>query len=440
MASRCTAARSQGGASGDTAALPLTGKAAVTPDCRSSSLPVAASPVGVAPAQPGEAGAAACCPALRGVGGAALKCSSRPPVRSVKKVRDASRAGVRAPWWSVSVGVDVPIELRQLRYFVAVAEELHFGRAADRLHMSQSPLSRAIRELERDLGVVLFVRTTRQVELTPAGSLLLERARRALAEVDGAIAEVQRSVQSAEAVLRLGYGPFSGDVVVRIVDALGAARPELSLRLEQEVTQDSLRRVGAGELAAAVVMESPAAARRHGVRVDPLRDEPLVAALPRSHRYASEAAIPIGEFVADPVLLPREPPGQDVQRVAAQRDTSAWVRARADAGDRQRAVGSAFASGREWGGGGRDGGRVGAGARHGARRRAFRPAAELRDGPRLALAGDRGRGGARPNSPASTRLRGLVDGTPGPHRAATGLSRTRSGSGADSTFPRRRQT
>jgi DNA-binding transcriptional LysR family regulator len=197
-----------------------------------------------------------------------------------------------------------------LRYFVAVAEELHFGRAADRLHMSPSPLSRAIRELERDLGVVLFVRTTRRVELTPAGSLLLERARRALAEIDGAIAEARRSVQADAAILRLGYGPFVGDVVARVVEALGAARPELSVRLEQEVTSDSLRRVGAGELAAAVVMESPAAAHRHGVRLDSLRDEPLLAALPESHRYASERTIPIGEFVAGPVLLPREPPGQ----------------------------------------------------------------------------------------------------------------------------------
>jgi DNA-binding transcriptional LysR family regulator len=203
-----------------------------------------------------------------------------------------------------------PVELRQLRYFVAVAEELHFGRAAERLHISQSPLSRAIRELERDLGVVLFVRTTRRVELTRAGSLLLGRARIALAEIDGAIADARGSVQSDEAVLRLGYGPFSGDVAARIVEALGADRPDLTVRLEQEVTPDSLRRVEAGELAAAVVMESPAAARRHGVRVDTLRDEPLVAALPTSHRYASEAAIPIIEFVAEPVLLPREPPGQ----------------------------------------------------------------------------------------------------------------------------------
>jgi DNA-binding transcriptional LysR family regulator len=96
------------------------------------------------------------------------------------------------------------VELRQLRYFVAVAEELHFGRAAARLHMSQSPLSRAIRELERDLGLVLFVRTTRRVELTAAGSLLLERSRRALAEIDGAVADAQRASLPDDGLLALG--------------------------------------------------------------------------------------------------------------------------------------------------------------------------------------------------------------------------------------------
>ena len=109
--------------------------------------------------------------------------------------------------------VEISVELRQLRYFVAVAEELHFGRAAERLHMSQSPLSRAIRDLERELGLVLFVRTTRRVELTPAGSVLLERSRRALAELDGAIAEARHFAEPA--VLGIGHGPFSGSVVTR---------------------------------------------------------------------------------------------------------------------------------------------------------------------------------------------------------------------------------
>ena len=214
--------------------------------------------------------------------------------------------------------MDPPIELRQLRYFVAVAEELHFGRAAERLHISQSPLSRAIRELERDLGLVLFIRTTRRVELTPAGSLLLERSRRALAEIDGAIADARRSVQPETDVVAIGYGPFSSSVVSPIVEALEAERPDQRLRLVEEVTPDSLRRVGAHELTAAVVMESPAAARRHGVRIDALRDEPLLAAVPESHPFAGDAAVSLGAFASECVLLPREPPGQMF---------NAWLRA-----------------------------------------------------------------------------------------------------------------
>lgn len=214
--------------------------------------------------------------------------------------------------------MDASIELRQLRYFVAVAEELHFGRAAERLHMSQSPLSRAIRELERDLGAVLFVRTTRRVELTPAGSLLLERSRRALAEIDGAIADARRSAGEDSKVLALGYGPFSRMTAARVAGAVSELLPEVEVRREEEVTPESLRRVGAHELAAAVVMETPAAARRHRVRIDTLKDEPLLAALPESHRLATAGAIPIGVFAAERVLLPREPPGQAF---------NAWLRA-----------------------------------------------------------------------------------------------------------------
>jgi DNA-binding transcriptional LysR family regulator len=225
-------------------------------------------------------------------------------------------AGVRSAGRSVSAQRNVSVELRQLRYFVAVAEELHFGRAAERLRMSQSPLSRAIRELERELGMVLFVRTTRRVELTPAGFVLLERSRRALAEIDGAIVEAQRSARAEADVLEVGYGPFSRTLVAAIAEALKAERPDLDVRLMEEVTPESLQLVGSGELAAAVVMEAPAAARLHGLRVDTLSD--VLAALPASHRYAAAEAIPVGAFVAERVLLPREPPGQMF---------NAWLRA-----------------------------------------------------------------------------------------------------------------
>jgi DNA-binding transcriptional LysR family regulator len=214
--------------------------------------------------------------------------------------------------------VELPVELRQLRYFVAVAEELHFGRAAERLHMSQSPLSRAIRELEHELGLLLFTRTTRRVELTPAGAALLERARRALAEVDLAVDDARRAAQPEHGLVAIGYGPFSGRLAARIADAVAAERPDLELRLDEGATQELLRRVASHELAAAAVLETPAAARRHGVRVDALRDEPLLAALPATHRYAGAHAVPVGAFAADCVLLPREPAG---------RAFNAWLRA-----------------------------------------------------------------------------------------------------------------
>ena len=205
--------------------------------------------------------------------------------------------------------MDAPIELRQLRYFVAVAEELHFGRAADRLHMSQSPLSRAIRELERELGVVLFVRTTRRVELTPAGSALLERARRPIAEIDAAVDDARRMSDADGGTLAIGHTPFSLAPARRIAEELDRESPQRMPRLEEDVTPDLLRRVAGRQLTAAAVLETPGAARRHGVRIDALRDEPLLAALPATHGFARADAIPLATFAAELVLLPREPAG-----------------------------------------------------------------------------------------------------------------------------------
>ena len=206
--------------------------------------------------------------------------------------------------------MDPRVELRKLWYFVAVAEELHFGRAAERLQMSQSPLSRAIRELEREVGVVLFVRTTRHVELTPAGVALLEHARRALADADRAVDEARRAAHPEQAQLTIGYGPFSRASAAWIAEALAQGVSELEIRLDEEVSPELLQRVAAHELAAAAVLETPAAARHYGVRVDALRDEPLLAALPVSHRYAGADAVPLPAFVAECVLLPNEPPGR----------------------------------------------------------------------------------------------------------------------------------
>src|ERR1700754_2031107 len=96
-------------------------------------------------------------------------------------------------------------EIWQLRYFIQVAETLHFGRAAERLHISQPPLSRAIRSLEQALGAELFARTKRRVELTPAGAQLLEEARRILMQLERATCQVQAVAAGEQGRLRLGF-------------------------------------------------------------------------------------------------------------------------------------------------------------------------------------------------------------------------------------------
>ena len=109
---------------------------------------------------------------------------------------------------------------------------------------------------------MLFARTTRRVELSPAGSVLVARLRRALAEIDGAIADARQSAQQDPTVLAIGHGPFSRPLALRIVDEVRVQRPELSVRLDENLTPELLRRMTEGEVKAAVVQETPAAAQR----------------------------------------------------------------------------------------------------------------------------------------------------------------------------------
>ena len=127
------------------------------------------------------------------------------------------------------------MELRHLRYFRAVAEELHFGRAAERLHIAQPPLSQQIRQLERELGVTLLVRSTRKVELTPAGSAYLTRAVAILDAVDDATEQAQRIAEGVEGRLAIGcVGSATYSLLPRLVRALRERLPgvEVSIRGE----------------------------------------------------------------------------------------------------------------------------------------------------------------------------------------------------------------
>src|SRR5689334_9949487 len=124
------------------------------------------------------------------------------------------------------------MDARLLRSFVAVAEELHFGRAARRLHLSQPPLSVHVKRLEADLGVQLFERTRRRVALTTAGAELLERARRLLADAEQAVAEVQRVARGETGRVTIGYTSTATHVVLpEALPRFRAAHPEVRVEL-----------------------------------------------------------------------------------------------------------------------------------------------------------------------------------------------------------------
>src|SRR3954468_10542980 len=131
----------------------------------------------------------------------------------------------------------MPVELRHLRYFVAVAEELHFGRAAERLHISQPPLSQAIRSLEDDLGCELFRRTSRQVELTTAGDALLEPARATLSMAHAAVAAAQEAANDLRGRLRIGVTPVARHgVAPAILSAFRARHPNVEVQKREELS------------------------------------------------------------------------------------------------------------------------------------------------------------------------------------------------------------
>src|SRR5215470_3343253 len=124
------------------------------------------------------------------------------------------------------------MELRHLRYFVAVAEELHFGRAAIRLHMAQPPLSQQIRQLEQEIGVTLLNRTKRRVELTPAGRAFLEEARRTLAQAERSVRTAQRASRGETGFLAIGFVPTADlDVLPRVLRAWRRRCPDVEVEL-----------------------------------------------------------------------------------------------------------------------------------------------------------------------------------------------------------------
>ena len=193
------------------------------------------------------------------------------------------------------------MELRHLRYFVVVAEELHFRRAAERLHMSQPPLSQQIRALEEEVGATLLLRNQRRVELTAAGVVFLERARQILADVEDAARQARR-VQRGE-VGRLAVG-FVGSAMYSFVPDLlrrfGEHAPDVTLRLHEMGTTEQLRQLEDGRLDVGFLR---AARSRPELKIEIVAEEPVIAALPDLHPLAAKPRLTLADLegaAADP--------------------------------------------------------------------------------------------------------------------------------------------
>jgi DNA-binding transcriptional LysR family regulator len=189
----------------------------------------------------------------------------------------------------------VNIELRHLTYFVAVAEELNFGRAAERLHIAQPPLTRQIRQLEQELGVELFHRTTRRIELTEAGQVYLIEVRRILAQVQESATLAQLASQGEAGRLVVGFeGSSAYDIVPLTVKALRKRLPRVSLIAREMTTGDQVKALHAAHIGVGFVV--PPLSDTCDLMVKPVLQEPLIIALPEDHSQTHQLAVDLANL------------------------------------------------------------------------------------------------------------------------------------------------
>ena len=198
------------------------------------------------------------------------------------------------------------MELRHLRYFIAVAEEGHITRAAERLGMQQPPLSQRIKAIEHELDVQLFRRKARGVELTEAGRVFLDNARAMLAQNERAIESTRRTARGEQGRLCVGVtptGPFH-PFVPRVIRAFREAFPLVSLTLEESLSPELLKRLRNEQMDAAFLrtpMAEPA-----DLVIDSLLEEPMVVALPSAHALAQndgDAALSLKDLAGETFIV-----------------------------------------------------------------------------------------------------------------------------------------
>ncbi len=201
------------------------------------------------------------------------------------------------------------MDLRQLRYFVTVAEELHFSRAAGRLHLAQSALSAQIRHLEAELGGPLFVRSTRRVELTAAGEALLVDGRSILAEADRALERARALARGVGSSLVIGsLGPAPGALLSPLLARFGGRHPDVRVEIRAFDFTDTVAGLREGRAQLAFLY---APLHEPDLVLTPLLAEQRVVVLPRAHRLAGRREVRpadlAGEiFVTQPESTPQE--------------------------------------------------------------------------------------------------------------------------------------
>ncbi|WP_147822517.1 LysR substrate-binding domain-containing protein [Salidesulfovibrio onnuriiensis] len=194
------------------------------------------------------------------------------------------------------------MELRHLKYFVAVAEELHFGRAARRLHIAQPPLSQQIRQLEDELGIRLLERTSRKVGLTSEGELFLDEARKVLAGLDRAVERVRNMAHGGEGNLSIGFlGPAALSVLPEAIREFREQNPGIRLDLTSASTRDQLRMLRSGRIDVAFMRLFGHDASEFRTRL--FVSDTYMLAVPEGHRFSALESVPLSELRDEPLIL-----------------------------------------------------------------------------------------------------------------------------------------
>ena len=195
------------------------------------------------------------------------------------------------------------IEFRHLRYFVAAAEELHFRRAAERLHITQPGLSQAIAKLERELRVRLFIRNGSTVELTDAGAELLPRGRRLLADLDGTVDLVRMADSGNAGLVRIGVAHLAEPVVAPALTAYQAAHPRVAIDRSAMVSERLLEQLAERRLDAAIIHRVPTLSPVDGVMSETLRRGRLAILVGQRSRFAQRDMVKLRELSEETLLV-----------------------------------------------------------------------------------------------------------------------------------------